>query len=122
MARIEASLLSDDTLNHLGIQTYPHIQIYHRRADRVHPSAELEPEPKPERTRTRQCVASFSIPRSYLFGKLLHECLDAIDGRTPEEWEAFEQNHGEEIQAKKVALENILREQPGQHHRRDPQQ
>lgn len=94
MARIEASILSDKTLESLGIQKYPHIQIYR--------GASI--------TRTKQCVASFSIPRSFLFAKLLHESLDAIDRRTPEEWTAFYNQHKKDIESQQVALETILHE------------
>ena len=94
MARIEASILSDKTLESLGIQKYPHIQIYR--------GASI--------TRTKQCVASFSIPRSFLFAKLLHESLDAIDRRTPQEWTAFYKQHKKDIESQQFALEMILHE------------
>jgi len=95
MARIEASILSDKTLESLGIQKYPHIQIYCHSSDT---------------STTKQCVASFSIPRSFLFAKLLHESLDAIDQRTPEEWDAFYHRHKNDIESQQLALETILRE------------
>lgn len=95
MARIEASILSDTTLESLGVQKYPHIQIY-RESSRA--------------TEAKQCVASFSIPRSFLFAKLLHESLDAIDQRTPEEWTAFYDRHKNDIESQQVALETILRD------------
>ncbi len=89
MARIEASVLSETTLRSLGIHKYPHIQIY-RSSDN-----------------SKQCVASFSIPRSFLFSNLLHESLDAIDRRTPEEWDDFCTEHQSEIASQQLALEGI---------------
>jgi len=93
MARIEASVLSERTLQSLGVQKYPHIQIYRSSEN------------------SKQCVASFSIPRSFLFAKLLHESLDAIDRRTPEEWYDFYNQHQGEIASQQLALEGIRREQ-----------
>ena len=95
LAPLEASILSDTTLESLGVQKYPHIQIY-RESSRA--------------TEAKQCVASFSIPRSFLFAKLLHESLDAIDQRTPEEWTAFYDQHKKDIESQQVALETILRD------------
>ncbi|VEU35999.1 unnamed protein product [Pseudo-nitzschia multistriata] len=115
MVRIESSLLSDETLNHLGIRRYPHIQIYRGAPDfggRV-TSGDVHH----ARTRAKECAASFSVPRSFLFGKMLHESLDAIDERTPEEWEKFYEQHGDEIEAQQAGLERIVRKTSKRHDR-----
>jgi len=102
MARIEASILPDKILQSLGIERYPHIQIY--RSSR-------HSEKGGEGTiDTKECVASFSIPRSFLFSRMLHESLDAIDQRTPEEWAEFYSQHREQIETQQLALEEIVRE------------
>lgn len=99
MARIEASILPDKTIKLLGIQKYPHMQIYWNSSDE-----EISTQ------KTKQCVASFSIPRTFLFAKLLHESLDAIDQRTPEEWAAFYNQHKKEIEFQQLSLEGIIRD------------
>ena len=102
MARVEASLLPDTTLQKLGIQRYPHIQIYggSNRWSKMDAN-----------TLSKQCVASFSIPRSFLFDKMLHESLDAIDQRTPDEWTKFYNQHQDKIKSQQQALEGIIRKQ-----------
>lgn len=118
MARIESSLLSDETLKRLGIQRYPHIQIYRGSSD---PDGRITNDNNSTHAKpstTKQCVASFSIPRSFLFGRMIHESLDTIDNRTPEEWADFYKHHKHEIASQQVALEKIVREGNKRHHRR----
>jgi len=105
MARIEVSVLPDKTLQSLGIQRYPHIQIYWN-SSQSHNNKGSDT--------TKECVASFSIPRSFLLTKMLHQSLDAIDERTPEEWAEFYNQHREEIESQQLALEGIVREQEQQ--------
>lgn len=105
MARIESSVLPDKTLQLLGIQRYPHIQIYWNSS---------QSHKKKGSTTTKECVASFSIPRSFLFAKMLHQSLGAIHQRTPEEWTEFYNQHGEEIESQQLALEGIVREREQQ--------
>ena len=88
MARIETSVLSDNTLQLLGVRLYPHIQVY----------------------LGRTCVASFSIPQSYLFAKKLRESLEIISSRTTQEWDEFyDQNNGE-IKSQQSALDVITQD------------
>jgi thiol-disulfide isomerase/thioredoxin len=101
MARIEASILPDKTLQSLGIERYPHIQIYRSSRNSEKGEGTID---------TKECVASFSIPRSFLFSRMLHESLDAIDQRTPEEWAEFFSQHREQIKTQQLALEGIVRE------------
>jgi len=105
MARIEASVLPEKTFQLLGIQHYPHIQIY-RNSNR--------PYENEGNTETKECVASFSIPRSFLFSRMLHESLDAIDQRTLDEWTEFYNQHQEDIEIQQMALEGIVREREQQ--------
>mmetsp|Transcript_21948 Transcript_21948/g.45123 ORF Transcript_21948/g.45123 Transcript_21948/m.45123 type:complete len:450 (-) Transcript_21948:33-1382(-) len=91
MARIEASVLSERTLRSLGVEKYPHIQIYRKRS----------------RQTPKECVASFSIPQSFLFSRMLHQSLKTIDMRTPEEWKAFYNQHQNEIESQQLALDGI---------------
>jgi len=105
MARIEASVLPDKTLQLLGIERYPHIQIYWNSS---------QPHNNKGNATTKECVASFSIPRSFLLTKMLHQSLDAIDQRTPEEWAEFYNQHREEIESQQLALEGIVREREQQ--------
>lgn len=105
MARIEASVLPDKTLQLLGIERYPHIQIYWNSS---------QPHNNKGSATTKECVASFSIPRSFLLTKMLHQSLDAIDQRTPEEWAEFYNQHREEIESQQLALEGIVREREQQ--------
>jgi len=98
MARIEASVLPERILQSLGIQRYPHIQIY------------LNSNRREENSITKECVASFSVPRSFVFAKMIHESLDAIEKRSPEEWTEFYSQHREKIKSQQMALEGIIRE------------
>jgi len=124
MARIESSILTDKTLQKLGIKTYPCIQIYVDEINNGHGlnaantnTTERTTTTIPTRATTtaaaattKRCVASFSIPRSFLFAKMIHEALDAIDHRTHEEWNEFYDEHGNNIQFQQLALEGIIRE------------
>ena len=65
--RIEVSLLDGTVLSGLGIQKYPHIQIY----------------------RKGQCVASFSISQSFTFTESLHDSIDSVLIRNDIEWKDF---------------------------------
>ncbi|MGK3739789.1 MAG: hypothetical protein ACI90V_006636 [Bacillariaceae sp.] len=88
MARIETSVLSDNTLQLLGVRLYPHIQVY----------------------LGRTCVASFSIPQPYLFAKKLRESLEIISTRTTQEWDEFYDQNNEEIKSQQNALDVITRD------------
>jgi len=99
MARIETSLLPDQTLRSFGIQRYPHIHIYRISTH----CSEIDGNRK-----SIECVASFSIPRSFLFAKMLHESLDTVVQRTPEEWTEFYNQHRNEIEAQKLAVKEII--------------
>jgi len=105
MARIEASILPDNTLQLLGIQRYPHIQIY-RNSNRPHKNK--------GNAEAKECVASFSIPRSFLFARMLHESLDTIEKRTIEDWSEFYNQHREDIEFQQLALEGIVQEREKQ--------
>jgi hypothetical protein len=87
--RIERSVLSDSTLHELGIERYPHIQVY----------------------RDGNCVASFSIPQTYIFTKMVGDSLDAIRNRTPREWQDFVQLHRSEIDSNKAVQVALQRRQ-----------
>lgn len=89
MTRVERSVLSDSTLKDLGIERYPHVQVY----------------------RDGICVASFSVPQTYFFTKLVGDSLDAIASRTPEEWSDFVRLHRQDIDANKAVQEVIQRRQ-----------
>lgn len=89
MTRIERSVLSDSTLQDLGIERYPHIQVY----------------------KDGNCVASFSIPQTYIFFKMVGESLDAIRNRTSKEWQDFVVRHRVDIEANKAVQDVIQRRQ-----------
>jgi len=87
MARIESSVLSDNTLQLLGVRSYPHFQVYSGRT----------------------CLASFSIPQPYLFAKVLRETLENISLRTSQEWIEFYEQNKDEIKSQNEALDTIIR-------------
>jgi len=88
MARIESSVVSDNTLQLLGVRSYPHFQVY---------------------SGQRTCLASFSIPQPYLFAKILRESLDNISTRTSQEWTEFYEQNKDEINSQNEALDIIIR-------------
>ena len=102
MARIESSILSDTTLKLLGIHRYPHIQKYRRK-----PTTTTTTKTN-NNNNNNECVASFSIPQSFVFSKMLHESLDIIEQRTPEEWTEFYKQHCEEMEIQQLALDGIV--------------
>ena len=77
LARIETSVLSDSTLQELGITTYPFVQVF----------------------KDGKCVASFSIPLSYMFNRLMGDSLKLIKQRSREQWEEFYTEYNYEIQS-----------------------
>lgn len=89
LKRIESSHLSDSVLQSLGIERYPHIQIY----------------------KDKKCVASFSVPQTYVFRSLVTNSLEEVKQRQPQDWEVFYQQFESEIRKNKDALDTIRREQ-----------
>lgn len=89
LTRLESSVLSESFLKSLGVERYPHIQIY----------------------KSRKCVASFSVPQTYVFRSLVTNSLEEVKQRQPEEWDTFYRKFENEIQEKQAALEFIRSEQ-----------
>ena len=86
LTRIETSTLAESTLQALDVMTQsPFVQIY----------------------KSGMCVASFSIPQTYLFNKLVYDNLEAVQKRSAEEWNSFRNEFAEEIQTNHRALESI---------------
>jgi hypothetical protein len=88
-ARMESSTISETTLQELGVSKYPHIQVY----------------------RDGKCVASFSIPQTYLFSKMVSDALDELDTRSPEDWEQFMAHHQDVITENQHVIESIRQRQ-----------
>jgi hypothetical protein len=89
--RIESSTLPDSTLKELGISKYPHIQIY----------------------RDGKCVASFSIPQTYLFSTIVQRSLDEFNQRTDAEWDDFMAQFQSNIASNQQVIESIRNRHPG---------
>jgi hypothetical protein len=89
MTRIERSVLSDSTLQDLGIERYPHIQVY----------------------KDGNCVASFSIPQTYIFSKMVGDSLDTIRNRTSKAWQDYVQHHRVDMEANKAVQDVLHRRQ-----------
>ncbi len=85
-ARIESSALSETFLEALDVKKYPHIQFY----------------------KDGKCVASFSIPQTYVFRLKLWSTLDEVKQRQSKEWEIFYRQYATEIENNQHAL-NIYR-------------
>ena len=91
--RIDSSTLSDTTLKGLGVSTYhPHIQIY----------------------KDGRCVASFSIPQTYIFTRMVRGSLDECIQRTEQDqWNDFMNQFADDISSIQQTVDSIRRRQVG---------
>ena len=86
LTRIESSVLSERTLKALGVTKYPYVQVYQDGGT---------------------CVASFSIPQTYMFKKLVGDCLQQIQQRSATEWKEFYQRYHKDIQENQHVVQEL---------------
>ena len=91
--RIESSTFPETTLKGLGVSTHhPHIQIY----------------------KDGRCVASFSIPQTYIFTKMVRGSLDECIQRTKlDQWNDFMNQFADDISSIQQIVDSIRQRQVG---------